>query len=1450
MDESSYTTDVFRIWYCKRIMCSRRDKHDWQACPFYHSGEKAHRRDPRTHGSNLCPSIEKTGECPHGEKCQNAHTVFEARLHPNKCAPVLRAAPRRARPGAAGVPPPNHPRRAARRGRARYRTTLCSEGLNCSRKLCFFAHTVDELRTDVSVPQVPVGYDEYMALQPQVPTPHSGHSSHHSGHHGGGHGGGRHEPRHDSRHEPRGEPRGDPGGGGGGGGGHVPHQPYALIGGPGGPPSSAGSSGGHMPDGHAGGGGGGGGGGGYYVRKSDTGGGGGGQPMVMYLQGAPPPGAQLLAAPPGAAFAAPGGVVYGGGGGPVFAPPSMAGGGGGGGGGGGPPSNTTMLLQQQHHAAQGGAQTPYGSYGQGAPPGQQGGPQGTGVFTSTQLLQALQGGSGGSGSSASGAPYAQAHQLGGRGGSGPLPPQGAQVMVAQLPPGPAQQQVHEAPMPPPRAALPASTAAASPSGGASPHPAAGGATAAMFAAIASSDGRPAQPANGSRAPALQGPGARGVPAARGSGSGGGGPASGGGAAAAAAALAAAEAKQQKLQDMLRAALNEITVLKSRAHAAEEKLAAAESYMSKAALQALLAAGAAPRAGGARAAGGGEEGAAAEDKDGAVAEGKDGAAAEGKAGAAADGKADAAATARAAADDEPVDVGLLPVSLAMLPDSQLAVVLPKAMSVRDVREVVRAVMSRGGVTEAGVRCADATIKAQLELARETEAGQRAQRANLASARAEAAAAAAARDKMEVRYRSHKASALGAALEAAAARAEAETAAAALAEARASAANAWAVVSQAAAAKGLTSWADAVSDGDDDEGGGADQDPAPAPAPPAAAAAGGSTRASADGAAPAAAAAAAAGGGSARASVDGAAPAAAVEAPARAADAADAADATDAADAGDEAAPAGSDDQAAGAGAGDGASDAPDHHPSRQSAPPPAQAAPALSADDGPGGAPTPSAVKVAVVVRPLLDFEAAGGATPHVAVRPPNAVSLPPRPGAPTGVNDGAFDFCFDRVYLASSGAAGGALFDDMVAPVVGRYVRGFNATVLAYGQTGSGKTYTMGTAARGGPGGSAGGGPGGGGVIRQACGRVLEHMAAVAGQYEVSLKVSFVEIYNESIQDLLTAPAPLAHSGSAGSLAALRAGGRAGGGGGGADGSCSTPRSGCSDAGGAPWAAFGATAGGPEGGGVAIRESARGEIVLDGAAERSVACMADLAALLDAGNAVRATAAHRMNQASSRSHAVVVLALEQRARPSAALGLPPELRLLRSKLHLVDLAGSERAKDTGTTGARFDEGVSINKGLLQLGCVINALTEGTARRHIPYRNSKLTRLLQDSLGGNSETLFIACASPAPSNRDHTISTLRYASRAMAIKNSLKRPAMTADEELAYLRGLVAALTDENRGLRAALAAGSGGTRAGGGGGAAPCAPAARAPCAAPCAPAGAPPPGVAVVQVRALSARA
>ncbi len=109
-----------------------------------------------------------------------------------------------------------------------------------------------------------------------------------------------------------------------------------------------------------------------------------------------------------------------------------------------------------------------------------------------------------------------------------------------------------------------------------------------------------------------------------------------------------------------------------------------------------------------------------------------------------------------------------------------------------------------------------------------------------------------------------------------------------------------------------------------------------------------------------------------------------------------------------------------------------------------------------------------------------------------------------------------------------------------------------------------------------------------------------------------------------------------------------------------------------------------------------------------------------------------------------------------------------AKFHFVDLAGSERAKKTGAVGATLKEGININKSLLVLGNVISALSdEGKKNNFVPYRDSKLTRILQDSLGGNSRTSMIACVSPAESNFDETLNTLNYASRARKIKNQPK-----------------------------------------------------------------------------------
>eukprot|EP00955_Chlamydomonas_euryale_P027891 294030-Chlamydomonas_euryale.AAC.2 len=117
------------------------------------------------------------------------------------------------------------------------------------------------------------------------------------------------------------------------------------------------------------------------------------------------------------------------------------------------------------------------------------------------------------------------------------------------------------------------------------------------------------------------------------------------------------------------------------------------------------------------------------------------------------------------------------------------------------------------------------------------------------------------------------------------------------------------------------------------------------------------------------------------------------------------------------------------------------------------------------------------------------------------------------------------------------------------------------------------------------------------------------------------------------------------------------------------------------------------------------QVYVGGATEVKTRTREEVADVLSRGSAARATAAHKMNSESSRSHAIITLTLEQHATSEGAGALPHELHFLRSKLHLIDLAGSERVSDTGAEGKRFAEGVNINQGLLQLGNVVNALTE-------------------------------------------------------------------------------------------------------------------------------------------------
>lgn len=179
----------------------------------------------------------------------------------------------------------------------------------------------------------------------------------------------------------------------------------------------------------------------------------------------------------------------------------------------------------------------------------------------------------------------------------------------------------------------------------------------------------------------------------------------------------------------------------------------------------------------------------------------------------------------------------------------------------------------------------------------------------------------------------------------------------------------------------------------------------------------------------------------------------------------------------------------------------------------------------------------------------------------------------------------------------------------------------------------------------------------------------------------------------------------------------------------------------------------------------------------------ELAKVLDRGVALRTTAETKMNEASSRSHSIFTIVVEMSSKdPDTG-----KESIKVGKLNLVDLAGSERQKKTGASGAVLKEGAKINLSLSSLGNVISALSEAKPGKHIPYRDSKLTRLLQDSLGGNTKTLMVAAISPADYNHDETGSTLRYANRAKNIQNKPKINEDPKDTMMRELRDQVAML---------------------------------------------------------------
>ena len=324
-------------------------------------------------------------------------------------------------------------------------------------------------------------------------------------------------------------------------------------------------------------------------------------------------------------------------------------------------------------------------------------------------------------------------------------------------------------------------------------------------------------------------------------------------------------------------------------------------------------------------------------------------------------------------------------------------------------------------------------------------------------------------------------------------------------------------------------------------------------------------------------------------------------------------------------------------------------------------------------------------------------------------------------------FAFDKSYWSFDGsdphfAGQDNLFADLGSPLLDNAFQGYNNCIFAYGQTGSGKSYSM-----MGYGEQAG-------VIPRICRDMFERITEIQKDKNesVTVEVSYLEIYNERVRDLLN-PATK--------------------------------------------------------GKLRVREHPSTGPYVEDLAKLVVRSFQEIENLMDEGNKARTVAATNMNETSSRSHAVFTLTLTQK-RHDVEISLDTEKV---AKISLVDLAGSERATSSGATGARLKEGAEINRSLSTLGRVIAALADlSTGKKKsasmVPYRDSILTWLLKDSLGGNSMTAMIAAISPADINFEETLSTLRYADSAKRIKNHAvvnedpnARMIRELKEELAQLR---------------------------------------------------------------------
>ncbi|XP_032104212.1 kinesin-like protein KIF21A isoform X8 [Sapajus apella] len=397
-----------------------------------------------------------------------------------------------------------------------------------------------------------------------------------------------------------------------------------------------------------------------------------------------------------------------------------------------------------------------------------------------------------------------------------------------------------------------------------------------------------------------------------------------------------------------------------------------------------------------------------------------------------------------------------------------------------------------------------------------------------------------------------------------------------------------------------------------------------------------------------------------------------------------------------------------------------------------------------GAPDESSVRVAVRIRPQLAKEKIEGCHICTSVTP----------GEPQVFLGKDKAFTFDYVFDIDSQQE--QIYTQCIEKLIEGCFEGYNATVFAYGQTGAGKTYTMGT----------------GfdvnivedeqGIISRAVKHLFKsieekkHIAMKNGLPPPDFKVNaqFLELYNEEVLDLFDTTRDIDAKNKKSNIR--------------------------------------------------IHEDSTGGIYTVGVTTRTVNTESEMMQCLKLGALSRTTASTQMNVQSSRSHAIFTIHVCQtRVCPqidadnatdnkiiseSAQMN---EFETLTAKFHFVDLAGSERLKRTGATGERAKEGISINCGLLALGNVISALGDKSKRAtHVPYRDSKLTRLLQDSLGGNSQTIMIACVSPSDRDFMETLNTLKYANRARNIKNKVMVNQDRASQQINALRSEITRLQME------------------------------------------------------------